>query len=50
MILFQIIKVHITYLMLYSTLKLVLYTQRKKSYQQLEIWGQIAFQLCIIKL
>jgi len=27
-----------------------LYTQRKKSYQQLEIWEQIAPQLCIIKL
>jgi len=25
-------------------------TQKKKSYQQLEIWGQIAPQLCIIKL
>jgi len=27
-----------------------IYTQKKKSYQQLEIWGQIAPQLYIIKL
>jgi len=30
--------------------KLSSYTQGKKSYQQLEIWSQIALQLCIIKL
>jgi len=39
-------------ILLDTDLKIILlhHTQRKKSYQQLEIWGQIAPQLCIIKL